>query len=41
LNELLIENWVEMYDAGNGDLAVRFADRGIERLQELNDGAES
>ncbi|MEM7495614.1 MAG: NYN domain-containing protein [Myxococcota bacterium] len=41
LNELLMENWVETHEADNGDLAVRLSERGIERLQELNDGAES
>ena len=35
LNKLLENNWLEAYDSGGGNLAVRFSDRGVERLQEL------
>jgi len=35
LDRLLVENWVETYDAGGGKLAIQLSDRARERVQEI------
>lgn len=35
LNQLLVENWVETYDAGAGKMALRLSDRARERSRDV------
>ncbi len=37
MDDLLSAGWVETYNAGDGRFAVRFTDRGEERLREMQD----
>lgn len=41
LDKLLVDNWMETYDIGKGDLALALSDRAQERLRELTDGEQT